>query len=117
MLQDTLHNTHIIIIGGSSGIGFGVARLSLFSGAKKVTIGSSNQGRVDAAVKKLNDEFSLWTESNGGGVIGVAEGWVVDVKSDEQIRGFFDKVGAFDHLVRNTSHSLFPIPLICYLFK
>ncbi|KAL1979261.1 hypothetical protein VTN96DRAFT_6337 [Rasamsonia emersonii] len=46
----------IVIIGGSSGIGFAVARLALAEGAS-VSIVSSNPTRVANAVKRLQAEF------------------------------------------------------------
>jgi len=51
-----LQDNHILIIGGSSGIGFAVAEASLASGAN-VTISSSSQARVDAAVKSLAADY------------------------------------------------------------
>jgi NAD(P)-dependent dehydrogenase (short-subunit alcohol dehydrogenase family) len=92
MLQDKLQDSRIIIVGGSSGIGFAVARLSLASGAAKVTIGSSNKERVDSAVQKLKCDLQ--------GTSGQVEGYVVDAKHEDQIQLFFDRIGQFDHLVR-----------------
>jgi NAD(P)-dependent dehydrogenase (short-subunit alcohol dehydrogenase family) len=93
MIQDKLHGARIVIIGGSSGIGFSVARLSLAAGAAKVIIGSSSQERVDAAVQKLNAEF----QNASGKIRGIA----VDAKDTDQIKSFFDSIGQFDHLVRH----------------
>jgi|ERR1700676_254536 NAD(P)-dependent dehydrogenase (short-subunit alcohol dehydrogenase family) len=92
MLQDKLQGARIVIIGGSSGIGFAVARLSLASGAAKVTIGSSSQERVDLAVQKLKNEFQDAAEK--------IEGYSVNGKQTDTILLFFDRVGQFDHLVR-----------------
>lgn len=44
----------VLIIGGSSGIGAAAARLASFEGLR-VAIASSNQSRVDEAVKKIQD--------------------------------------------------------------
>ena len=44
----------LLIIGGSSGIGFGVAQLALQQGLS-VAIASSNKDRVENAVKRLKD--------------------------------------------------------------
>lgn len=47
-----LEGKRVVVIGGSSGIGFAVAEASIEFGAK-VTIASSSQSRVDEAVEKL----------------------------------------------------------------
>jgi NAD(P)-dependent dehydrogenase (short-subunit alcohol dehydrogenase family) len=80
MLQDKLQGSRIVIVGGSSGIGFAVARLCLASGAAKVTIGSSNNERVDNAVQKLKSELQDTTSQ--------VEGYVVDAKHEDQIKSF-----------------------------
>ncbi|MBB95693.1 MAG: short chain dehydrogenase [Rhodobacteraceae bacterium] len=48
----TLQDQPILVIGGSSGIGFGVARAASDAGAQ-VTIASRSQDKVDAAAAKL----------------------------------------------------------------
>ncbi|KAK4222335.1 short chain dehydrogenase [Podospora fimiseda] len=52
-----LQNKHILIIGGSSGIGYAVADGSLASKAK-VTISSSSQTKIDAAITNLKSHYS-----------------------------------------------------------
>lgn len=44
----------VVIIGGSSGIGAAAAKLACVEGLK-VAIASSNQSRVDQAIKKIQD--------------------------------------------------------------
>lgn len=51
-----ISNQFILIIGGSSGIGFGVARLALKEGVR-VAIVSSNLSRVNVAIDKFKNEF------------------------------------------------------------
>ena len=79
----SLKNQRVVVIGGSSGIGFAVATGALADGAK-ITIGSSNPQNVEAAVGRL-----------GAG----ASGHAVDVKTEADVAAFFDKVGGLDHLV------------------
>src|SRR5512135_1641761 len=79
----SLKDQHVVVIGGSSGIGFAVARAALADGAR-VTIGSSNPQNVEAAVGKLGDG---------------ASGHAVDVKTEADVAGFFEKAGALAHLV------------------
>ncbi|EJU04964.1 cis-2-3-dihydrobiphenyl-2-3-diol dehydrogenase [Dacryopinax primogenitus] len=80
----------VVIIGGSSGIGYEVARASLEHGAK-VIIASSHAEKVDTAVKNL----SALHESFKGRI----SGSTCNVKVDREIEKFWDSVGQFDHLV------------------
>lgn len=52
----SIKNQSILIIGGSSGIGFAVAQLALEQGCH-VSIASSNPDRISAATSKLNTSF------------------------------------------------------------
>ena len=73
----------IVIIGGTSGIGYAVAEAAVRDGAH-VVVASSNPEKVDSAVKRL---------SNG------ATGAVIDVTSESAVEAAFAKIGPLDHLV------------------
>lgn len=79
----TLNNTKVLVIGGTSGVGFAVAAAALEAGAETI-VGSSQAARVDAAVSRL-----------GRG----AKGRAVDVKDEASVASFFEAAGAFDHLI------------------
>ena len=79
----SLRGQRVVVIGGSSGIGFGVAQAALAEGAS-VSIGSSNAAKVAAAGERL-----------GAG----ASGHPIDVRDEASVAAFFARVGAFDHLV------------------
>ncbi len=83
MSTQSLRDRRVVVIGGSSGIGFAVAQLALDDGAQ-VIIGSSGADHVDGAVKRL-----------GKGAFGSA----VDVKDETSVAAFFERTGSFDHLV------------------
>ena len=72
-----------VIIGGTSGIGFAVAEAALREHADVVVV-SSKKENVDAAMKRLAD--------------GV-KGFAVDVRNEEDVSGFFERLRSFDHLV------------------
>jgi len=76
-----LQGSRVLVIGGSSGIGFGVARAALAEGAR-VSVASSNPARVEAAVARL-----------GGG-----SGAVLDVSSEADVAAFFAREDGFDHI-------------------
>ncbi|KZT57715.1 short-chain dehydrogenase/reductase SDR [Calocera cornea HHB12733] len=80
----------VVVVGGTSGIGYSVAQGSLEHGAK-VIISSSSQAKVDAAVTKLLKTNPLFA--------GSISGLTLNAKDVKSIEAFWDKVGKFDHLV------------------
>ena len=77
-----LQDHHVVILGGTSGIGLAVAEAALGEGAK-VTVGSSRQSTVDSGLERLPG----------------AMGYVIDVRDDASVADFFKQAGALDHLV------------------
>jgi NAD(P)-dependent dehydrogenase (short-subunit alcohol dehydrogenase family) len=76
-----LKGKNVVVVGGSSGIGFSTAELARNEGAD-VIIASRNPERLNAAAEKL-------------GVIAIA----ADVTSDESIANLFRNCGPVDHVV------------------
>lgn len=83
MTQSGLSGKKIVIVGGSSGIGFAIAKAALAQGATP-HIGSQNAEKVGDALARLGSS---------------AKGGVVDVKDDASVEHFFADTGTFDHLV------------------
>jgi NAD(P)-dependent dehydrogenase (short-subunit alcohol dehydrogenase family) len=81
-MDDLLSGKTVVVIGGTSGIGFAVARAALDAGAR-VVVGSSQAAKVEAVAASL-----------GAG----ASGHTVDVGDEGSVAGFFAAVGPFDHL-------------------
>lgn len=75
-------NSKIVVVGGSSGIGFAVARQALAAGAE-VVIAARAPDKLHAAAQRL------------GGRVAVEQ---VDVADEGAVVGFFERVGPFDHL-------------------
>jgi NAD(P)-dependent dehydrogenase (short-subunit alcohol dehydrogenase family) len=71
----------VVAIGGSSGIGFAIARLARELEAE-VVIASSDPAKVAAAVARLPG----------------ARGEVVDVRDEASVAAFFERLGGLDHL-------------------
>jgi NAD(P)-dependent dehydrogenase (short-subunit alcohol dehydrogenase family) len=82
-MTTALNGKTVVVIGGSSGIGYAVAKAALAEGAN-VIVGSSNAANVEAAVSRLGEG---------------AEGSALDVRSEAEVAAFFERVGALDHLV------------------
>jgi NAD(P)-dependent dehydrogenase (short-subunit alcohol dehydrogenase family) len=91
----TLNGRTIVVIGGSSGMGLATARAAALDGAE-VTIASSRQERIDAALSELPD-----------GCVGAA----LDVRDETQVASVFERVGEFDHLVFTAGDAFTPRPL------
>jgi len=90
-----LEGKHVVIIGGSSGMGLATAAGAAAAGAK-VTIASSGQGRLDAALAALPDG---------------CEGVVIDTRSEASVAGALARIGELDHLVYTAGDSVTPRPL------
>jgi len=75
-------NKKIVVVGGSSGIGYAVAQKVLNAGAQ-VVIASRSSERLNAAAKQLDKRIQ--TE-------------VVDASDEQSVTNFFHRVGSFDHL-------------------
>jgi NAD(P)-dependent dehydrogenase (short-subunit alcohol dehydrogenase family) len=78
-----LTDQRVVIMGGSSGIGLATAHMLINAGAT-VAITGRDQEKINAAVRQLGER---------------ASGAVVDATSQEQLASFFEKHGAFQHLV------------------
>ncbi|TGS16183.1 SDR family oxidoreductase [Mesorhizobium sp. M2E.F.Ca.ET.209.01.1.1] len=81
----TLAGKKIIVVGGSSGIGFGVAAAALEHGAEVVIVGRS-EDKLKAAAKRL-------------GGAGRATRIAADMANEADVSRLFEEAGAFDHLV------------------
>jgi NAD(P)-dependent dehydrogenase (short-subunit alcohol dehydrogenase family) len=76
----TLNGKRVLVIGGGSGIGFGVASGAAAEGAK-VMIASRDAGRIAAAAKDIG-----------------ATSAAIDVRDEGNVAQFFKDYGAFDHI-------------------
>lgn len=77
-----LENKKIVVVGGSSGIGYAVAQKSLDAGAQVVIASRSNE-KLTSAARQLGERVR--TE-------------VVDASDEQSVADFFRRVGHFDHL-------------------
>jgi NAD(P)-dependent dehydrogenase (short-subunit alcohol dehydrogenase family) len=81
----TLEKAKIVVVGGSSGIGRGVAVAALEKGAEVVIVGRS-QGKLEDTRAALGSAAKLTTIA-------------ADVTREEEVAGMFEQIGGFDHLV------------------
>jgi NAD(P)-dependent dehydrogenase (short-subunit alcohol dehydrogenase family) len=85
-----LQHQRVVLLGGTSGIGLATAHAALAAGAS-VTVVSSRSQRVAEAVARLGDR---------------AEGYTVDLNNESAVRGLFEQLGPFDHLLYSAGDSL-----------
>jgi NAD(P)-dependent dehydrogenase (short-subunit alcohol dehydrogenase family) len=90
-----LSGQRIVVIGGSSGMGLATARAAAAAGAA-VTIASSNQGRLEAALAQLPD---------------TCDGTVVNTRNEAEVAALFERVGELDHVVYTAGDTVRPQPL------
>ncbi|KAF2705575.1 NAD(P)-binding protein [Pleomassaria siparia CBS 279.74] len=95
-----LQGKKIIVVGGSSGIGYGAAQALLENGAV-VTIISSSQEHVDVSVKKLQDQTSNSAIS----------GKVADVRDEESFVKLLVELAPVDHIVFSSVDKIIRGPL------
>ena len=81
----SLTNQKIVVVGGSSGIGLGVARAALARGAQVAIAGRSPE-KLRKAEAELGGTGRVITHS-------------VDMTDEQQLARMFDAIGPFDHLV------------------
>lgn len=100
--SNKLAGARVLVIGGSSGIGYCVAEASLEFGAS-VVISSSQQSRIDSSIDKL-----LTTYPSAKGRIA---GYACDLSTpsvEANIEKLFERCGGpkFDHIVHTAGESL-----------
>jgi NAD(P)-dependent dehydrogenase (short-subunit alcohol dehydrogenase family) len=91
-------NTRVVVLGGTSGIGLATAKSAAAAGAS-VVVASHNAARVKSALAELPTG---------------SEGYPVDASSSEDLAGFFDHVGEFDHFAYTAGDNLVPVTLDVY---
>ncbi|MFF4895190.1 SDR family oxidoreductase [Streptomyces sp. NPDC001068] len=85
-----LRGQRVVVIGGTAGIGLAVAGGAAREGAE-VVVASRRPESVEAALRVLPEG---------------AEGRVLDASDEDAVRGFFDGIGGYDHLVYTAGGSL-----------
>jgi NAD(P)-dependent dehydrogenase (short-subunit alcohol dehydrogenase family) len=89
--MDISGNT-IIVVGGSSGIGFGVAQAALAKGAEVIIVGRSSE-RLARAAEDLASAKQVRTIT-------------ADVTSEDEVRRLFEAAGSFNHLFVSAASNL-----------
>lgn len=88
--MEDLKGKKVLILGGSSGIGFATAKAAANAGGQ-VTIVSGNQQRIDKALAELPEG---------------SKSFVADLSNEDEVENLFIKIGRFDHLVFTAGEAL-----------
>lgn len=104
--MSTLTNKTVLVIGGSSGIGYGVAKAALLERASHVIIASSSQERVNNALVRLKAEVATASQELGLPAEGILSGEVVDAKDSASVVAFMERVGEVDHFIWSSGDGL-----------
>ncbi|MTI02810.1 SDR family oxidoreductase [Roseibium sp. RKSG952] len=87
VFETALANKHVVIVGGSSGMGKATAKLALTLGAK-VTIASRNTAKLEAAATEIGSAVQVST---------------LDMTDEVGVKAWAGKLGRVDHLVISAS--------------
>lgn len=100
-----LSGARILIVGGTSGIGFAVAEACLEYGST-VTISSSQPSRVESSIQRLLKSYPSAKDRLSGYACDLAS-----PSSEDNVKALFDKVGNLNHIVFTAGDPLAVMPL------
>nr|POF07042.1 glucose and ribitol dehydrogenase [Quercus suber] len=101
-----LQGAKALVIGGSSGIGFGVAE-SLIEHGATVTISSSNPSRVQSTIDALKKSYP----SASSRIFGYACDLGNSSNVEDNIKQLFEQTGKLDHVVYTAGDALAMVPI------
>ncbi|KAJ5223295.1 hypothetical protein N7468_007837 [Penicillium chermesinum] len=102
---DKLRDKHVLVFGGTSGLGYAVAKAALAASAR-VSFSTSSSDRIQKTIQRLVAEFP-GTESK-------IQGYVCDLSketAEQEIESLFSKAGRVDHIVYSAADHLPLMPL------
>jgi NAD(P)-dependent dehydrogenase (short-subunit alcohol dehydrogenase family) len=101
-----LAGARILIVGGSAGLGYGVAEAALEHGAS-IVISSSQQSRVDEAIASLKNSYPSAIDN----VIGYACDLGTEETLERNVKDLLEKTGVVDHIVYTAGDRLAMKPI------
>lgn len=107
-----LRGSRVLVIGGSSGIGYCVAEACVEHGAI-VTVSSSNQERVNKAVEKLNGSYPSAMGKIFGATVDLSDASTLENELKTLLESTKEKLGGqkLDHVVFTAGNAIPTIKL------
>lgn len=103
-----LDRTTILIIGGTSGIGFGLAEACIENDVSYLILVSANQSKVDSAISRLGSTYP----ANKTAITGYCCDLGDEVTLDSNVQTLFEQIGSkIDHVVFTAGDALTATPL------
>ncbi|KAL4886004.1 hypothetical protein BJY04DRAFT_213544 [Aspergillus karnatakaensis] len=90
-----LQNTRVLIIGATSGLGYGCAEAVLEHGASELLLSSSSSTRLEATIAKLRSAYPSSTAVIKSFECNLAD----EANLDSNIQSLFSQVGVIDHII------------------
>lgn len=100
-----LSGARILVIGGTSGIGFCVAEACLEYGCK-VILSSSQQSKIDSSISRLLQSYPSAKDRLSGHPCDLSS-----PSAEDNIKSLFSKTGTVDHIVFTAGDPLSTVPL------
>ncbi|EKM59336.1 uncharacterized protein PHACADRAFT_249761 [Phanerochaete carnosa HHB-10118-sp] len=93
----------VVVVGATSGIGYGVAKACLLSQAAHVVVVGTTKEKAEHTVQRLRTDIAAETASAPAGTLLPVSGTIasdaLDAHDLASVRAFCDRVGEIDHLV------------------
>jgi NAD(P)-dependent dehydrogenase (short-subunit alcohol dehydrogenase family) len=106
-----LLNSRVLVIGGSSGLGYGVAEAALEHGAL-IAISSSNESRVKSATDNLKKSYPSYVSNVHGLTVNLSNSDTLEQELDSILKRATETLGGkLDHVVFTAADALAPMKL------
>ncbi|EKM59337.1 uncharacterized protein PHACADRAFT_249763 [Phanerochaete carnosa HHB-10118-sp] len=100
----------VVVVGGTSGIGYGVAKASLLSQAARVVVVGTTKEKAERTVQRLHADIAAETASAPAGTLPSINGTItpdaLDAHDLTSVSAFCERVGEVDHLVWTSGDAL-----------